>query len=172
MFEWFVASPNSWLIVLGFVLLISELIIVWDEGFDSVLLGINLIIGGLVGRFLEGQEQIYFASWVWALGIVGVLSMVHVFFLRNWIKRKLELKSIPSNVDALQGASGIVRHAIAAGEAGQVEIHGEIWRAHSDKPIEVDARIKAIRAEGVTLWVEEIKDTPPESSHQTQSGDA
>jgi len=157
MFEWIASSPNIWLIALGFVLLISELIIVWDEGFDSVLLGINLIIGGLIGRFLEGQEQIYFASWVWALGIVGVLSMVHVFFLRNWIKRKLELKTIPSNIDALPGASGIVRRAIVPGEAGQVEIHGEIWRAQANTPIKVGAAIKVVRAEGVTLWVDAVE---------------
>jgi len=145
-------SINLLIITVGFLLLIAELLIQLDEGFDLVLIGLNLIIGGLIAQ-LVGPEFMGMPSWILALAISGLLSIAYVLFARQWIRRRLQVKSTRMNADRLVGLSGTLRSPLTSRTVGQVEINGERWRAKSDQDIPMESEVKVTKVEGVTLWV-------------------
>jgi membrane protein implicated in regulation of membrane protease activity len=148
-------SIDLLIIAIGFLLLVADLLLQLDEGFDIVLIGLNLIIGGLVARFV-GVSFLGLPSWVIALGVAGLLSIAYVVFARSWIRRRLEVRDTKTNADRLIGQSGIVRIPMTSRTVGQVEINGERWRAKSAQDLKVEQGVRVVKYEGVTLWVEAV----------------
>ncbi|OGG14144.1 hypothetical protein A2773_05335 [Candidatus Gottesmanbacteria bacterium RIFCSPHIGHO2_01_FULL_39_10] len=139
------ASLMSLFIFGGLGLILLELIVGVQTGFDLVLLGSTMVVGGLVGGFFQNDS----------VGIITtiVLSIVYIFIGRKIIKEKLNTKSYKTNVDDLVGKTGTVVKIIKSGKAGQVKIGSEVWRAEAEGEIEVDTKVKVLDVEGVSLKV-------------------
>ena len=133
------------MMLFGFALMLVELVIGIEAGFDLVLLGVSFILGGGVGYF--------FNSWQTSLILSLLLASSYVVFGRKIIKSKLMFTAHHSNVDQLIDKKGIVEKKIAPHVAGQVRIGSEHWRAEADETIEVNAHVKVESIEGVTLKV-------------------
>ena len=140
----------NWLLVIGgLICVIIELALGALTGLDLALVGGSLTIGGAIG-LLAGSARI-------GLLAGGVLALVYLAIFRSWLKSKLTVKNIASNVDAVVGKAGVVTKRIAPGEAGMVKVGAEVWRAElagaEDAARDLGAKVTVQSVEGVTLKV-------------------
>lgn len=134
------------LVYLGMGLILLELIVGVQTGFDLVLIGITLIIGGLCG-WVSGSMLV-------AFGVAAILSFAYIIFGRKFIKSKINQGVTHRvNTDALVGQTAIVVKEIKLHSPGQVKIKGEVWRAESEADCAVGSTVEVIGFEGVTLKV-------------------
>ena len=137
---------TNWLIIyLGLAAILLELFIGIETGFDLVLIGTALIIGGGVGN-LTG-------NWVIGVIVTAVLSFAYIFFGRQFVKARLKTKAKNTNVELLMGKTGRVEKTVMPSRAGQVRINGEVWRATAGTKIETGSKVKVEDITGVTLHV-------------------
>jgi membrane protein implicated in regulation of membrane protease activity len=141
-------SENMWLIILGVVLMVLELVLGVATGFDLLIIGIILVVSGVVGNVIN--------SFSAALILVAVLAVVYVFFGRTRIKSKLSIATTKTNSDALLGKEGIVVKKITAAAPGQVKVDGEIWRAAATSVIDEGESVVVESVSGVTVTVKKI----------------
>ena len=59
-----------------------------------------------------------------------------------------------TGVEGMVGLIGVVRTAVAP--QGQVAVHGELWEAVSDQPLQPGDRAEVTRVEGLTLHVRPV----------------
>jgi len=137
-------SINWILIIVGAALVLMEVLLGAVSGFDFLLIGSAVLVGGLLG-VVTGSPAIGAAA-------AGVLSLVYVLYGRKKIRARLRRPGLPSNTDALIGRTVLVSEPIAHDRAGRVKYEGEEWRAmaESDQPLEMGRRVRVVRIEGVT----------------------
>lgn len=143
-------SPNTLIVLLGLLMLAVGS----QAGFDFVLLGLNMIVGALIGALLAHFFAV--SDWQVALLVAGVLSLVYVLYARAFIRDRLSVTSQKTNIDKLYGQQGKVVTSIAPFRAGQVSVSGEIWRAESTTPLEAETTVTVERVEGITLRVKPL----------------
>ena len=136
----------QYFIYLGLLLIILELILGVSAGFDLLLSGIALLVGGAV---------LWLTNVFWiAVVTTIVLILAYFAFLRTALRSKLASTTTKNvNIDKLINAHGIVVKNIRAGRHGQVQIDGEIWRAESTQNLKRGEKIFVNSVEGVTLKV-------------------
>lgn len=142
-------SINWLLIFLGLIAILLELFIGVQTGFDLVLIGTALIIGGGVGNWLNNPLA--------GIIVTAVLSFAYIFFGRQFVKARLKTKTKHTNVELLIGKTGRVEKTITPSKAGQIKISSEVWRATADKKIEVGTKVKIEDITGVTAHVVEYQ---------------
>lgn len=135
----------SLFVVVGLIMILLELFIGIETGFDLVLIGSVLVVSGLVG-WLVG-------SHVLSLILAIALSIFYIFYGRSLIKNKFTIHPHSSNVDKLIGQTGVVIQAITPLQAGLIKVDDESWRARSDQPIAAGETIRIIAINGVTAVV-------------------
>jgi len=133
------------MIYLGLGLILVELFIGIETGFDLVLIGIALIVGGGTGNLTSN----------WELGLLTTITLAtaYILFGRKYIKDRLSTDLKPSNVDALKGATGTVTSDISPPQAGKIKVGSEEWRATSSQKLKKGDQVKVIKVEGVTAQV-------------------
>ena len=132
-------------IVVGLLLVILELIIGIEAGFDLVLIGSILVISGFTGNFVGGP--------IVSLVLASILSAVYFFYGRALVKDKLKVKNHSTNTDRLIGQTGVVLQAISPMKAGLVKVEDEEWRARSDQALVTGETIVVTAFNGVTAIV-------------------
>ena len=85
-----------------------------------------------------------------ALGVA--FGLITVFLVRLAVRARHN-KSM-TGLDALLGQIAVVVKPLAP--LGQVEVHGELWEAHSSTPVPRDARVRVTAIDGLTLTVEPL----------------
>jgi membrane protein implicated in regulation of membrane protease activity len=140
----------NWLLVIGgLVCVIIELALGALTGLDLALVGGSLTVGGVIG-LLAGSARV-------GLLAGGVLALVYLAIFRSWLKSRLTVKNIASNVDAVVGKTGVVTKRIAPSEPGMVKVGAEVWRAElagaEDAARDLGANVTVQSVEGVTLKV-------------------
>lgn len=135
------------LIIAGLILVLLELFIGIEAGFDLVLIGSILIISGIAGNFISPTVALILAAF---------LSVVYIAFGRKIVKQKLTVKTKDTNIDRLIGKKGLVLKPINQHQSGSLIIDDETWRASSFDSLEKDAQAEVISIEGVTLQVKKI----------------
>jgi len=129
----------------GLGLIILELLIGVNTGFDLVLLGISLLMGGF---------SIWITDNVWTgIAITTILTFAYLFIGRKLIKKTLFKTLKKTNIDRLLDQKGLVVKKITPSHPGQVKIEGEIWRAQSGKTINTGKNVNVKKIKGVTLIV-------------------
>ena len=74
-------TENIWLMVLGLILIIFELLFGAISGFDIALIGLSLIMGGLVHYFG--------ASWQLGIVVAIVIILAYFVYFRRVARKKL-----------------------------------------------------------------------------------
>jgi membrane protein implicated in regulation of membrane protease activity len=135
-------------VIFGLLLIVAELFIGIEAGFDLVLIGSILVLGGFAGIF---------SSTTIALIVSIALAIIYILYGRNKIKSKLILTTHKTNIDALIGKTGIVIRSITPDTAGMVRLGDEDWRATSTDTLFEKDKVEIISLEGVTLKVAKVK---------------
>jgi len=142
---------DSWLwaafVVVGLLMILLELFVGVETGFDLVILGSALILGSLLTSFAN--------SWLATVICVSAFCMLYVGIGRKYIKAKMKLDDTKTNVDAIIGRGGVAKSSIGKNTSGLVRIGNENWRARSegDTYIEEGDMVMVIDVDGVTLIV-------------------
>jgi membrane protein implicated in regulation of membrane protease activity len=144
------SSLWNWLLVItGAILILAEVALGGFAGFDLVLIGSALVLGGGLG-FL-------FGSWVVGLAASSTLAILYIAVGRRWVRNRIRTKHVPSNTDALIGLSGVVTVRVAEHAPGQVKVRDEVWRAVPAPgvpgPYEPGTVVRVESVDGVTLRV-------------------
>jgi len=138
-------DANWVLVYLGLGAILIELFVGVHTGFDLVLLGVSMIVGGVFGNF--------FHSFQLGLITASILAFLYIFLGRKIIKQHLNITTTKTNIESLIGKSALVIKPITPISCGQVKIFGEIWRAEAEEEIKTGEKVKIVAVEGVTLKV-------------------
>jgi membrane protein implicated in regulation of membrane protease activity len=140
---------NSWLwvifVVAGLLMIIAELIIGVETGFNLVIVGSILALAGLVTSFTH--------SWVVTAVCAGVLCIIYFVVGRRFINLRRWQGEIKTGADALIGQNGIVTSAITRVADGSVKVRNESFRARAEEDIAKGEEIEVIGIKGTTLIV-------------------
>jgi membrane-bound serine protease (ClpP class) len=143
------------LIVFGIALLILEVKV---PSFGALGVGgtVSLLIGSLmVTRTVPGVTVSTTTVIVPAVIVVAAAAM-----LLGRLALAAHRQPPASGVERLVGGEGVVRTMVTPGAAGQIDIHGEIWRAISDTPIAPGHPVRVLDRHGLTLIVEPLAPKP------------
>ena len=140
---------NWVLIIVGAVLVLLEVSLGGFAGFDLVLIGSSILVGGALGLLLRSAPVGFIAA--------AVLSLLYIAVGRRWVRARMRRPGIPTNTDALIGQRALVTQAVAVHAPGQVRLHGELWRArpaeHETGALESGIEVTIEGVDGVTLLV-------------------
>ncbi len=150
-----VSTTGLLLVLFGLGLLVLELKI---PSFG--ILGVGGTISLLVGSIMMTRETPGIAV---SLGIVVpvALALAAIVLFLGRLALSAQARPPTTGVEALLGSEGRTREALEAGAPGQIDLHGEIWRAVSREPVAAGATVRVTAVEGLTLHVE-----PSESSKE------
>lgn len=135
-------------IIIGLLLMILELVMGVASGFDLVIIGIILILGGFMGGFFN---SIYIT-----LGITTLLGVLYLWLGRTTIKKKIIVATKHTNIDKLIGKKGVVIRTITPDTAGLIRVEDEDWRASSGEVVYEKEKVEVLSIEGVTLIVKKL----------------
>jgi len=113
-------------------------------GIVCLVLGMLTLVAGPV------PEMRVHASTAIAAGVA--FGLITVFLVRIAVRARHN-KSM-TGIDALLGQIAVVVKPLEP--LGQVEVHGELWEAHSDRPVPRDTRVRVTAVDGLTLTVEPL----------------
>ena len=140
---------NGVLLILGALLVLVEVSLGGFAGFDLVLIGSSLAIGGALG--------LAFHSPTVGVTIASVLSLVYIAIGRRWVRDRMRGAHVASNVDALVGQRAVVTTRVSLDEPGQVKVRDEVWRAipanGGPGPFDPGSVVTVQAVDGVTLVV-------------------
>jgi membrane-bound serine protease (ClpP class) len=143
------------LVLFGMALLILELKV---PSFG--VLGIGGTVGLLVGSLMMTRE-VPGIRVGYGIIVPAVLALAAIVLVLGRLALAAQRAPSITGVEGLVGEEGRTLTAIAADRAGQVGVHGEIWRATSRDPIDPGKRIRVSAVNGLTVVVE-----PVESGHR------
>jgi membrane protein implicated in regulation of membrane protease activity len=140
----------NWVLLLaGGLMILVEVLLGGFAGFDLVLIGSTFVVGGVVGLLLANP----LAGFVTA----SVLCVAYISLGRRWVRDRIRVHKVASDVDALVGQQGLVTQRVAEHAAGQVKVKDETWRAvpasGTPGPFEPGSVVTVAGVEGVTLQV-------------------
>jgi membrane protein implicated in regulation of membrane protease activity len=140
----------NWLLLLaGAFLILLEVALGGFAGFDLVLIGSAFVVGGATGM-LTGSPVTGFI-------VASVLCVAYVVAGRRWVRARLRVRGVTSNVDALVGQQALVTQRVAEHMPGQIKVKDETWRAvpapGKAGPFEPGAVVTVTGVDGVTLQV-------------------
>ncbi len=136
------------IVIVGLIMLIAELLIGIDTGFDLVLIGSILIIAGFLGIYTNTNTTLVAAI---------LLSIFYITYGRNRIKQKITVLTHKTNIDKLIGQTGICIRSITPDTAGIIRLNDEDWRASAQTTIFEKDKVIIEAIEGVTLAVKPKK---------------
>jgi len=150
------------LILLGVFLLVSE-IFVTSYG----VLGIGGIVAFVLGSLFlidTSETNLEINRGIIAGSAVGfsaiILGIGYVAMRGRWSRAQ-------TGSEGMVGEIGEVREAIPAGGSGRVFVHGEIWRAVSDSPLEAGTRARVTAVNGLEIVVSPVSAADQSSRSST-----
>lgn len=142
-----VTIPQLFVIV-GLLLVLAELLVGIQSGFDLVLIGSILVVSGFAGM-LTGSIPLM-------LVLATLLSILYIAVGRNRIRQKITTVTKKTNIDKLMGATGTVIRSVTPDTPGLVRINDEDWRASSEEVLYERDTVAVEGIEGVTLIVRKL----------------
>ena len=135
-------------VIAGLLLVLSELLVGIQSGFDLVLIGSILVISGFVGMFTGSTPLM--------LVLATALSILYIAVGRNKIRQKITTVTKKTNIDKLIGANGVVVRSVTPDTAGLVRVNDEDWRASAEEILYERDAVTVEGIEGVTLIVRKL----------------
>ena len=118
------------------------------------LLAIGGVISMLLGSLMliKTDAEFYQLSWGVILPVIGLAAVFSLFIVGMGVRAMRQPPQ--TGVEGMVGLIGVVRTAVAP--HGQVSVHGELWKAVSDQPLQPGDRAEVTRVEGLTLHVRPV----------------
>ena len=134
------------LIFLGVIFFILEVKII-SHGLLGIAGVISIVIGSIM--LIDLPSGILSISWK-AILAVAIVSAIFVFGILSYAVRA-QLSKVKTGWEGLIGETGFARTAVH--NKGKVSLHGEIWHAKSDEPIEKDEEVVVTGIEKLVVIV-------------------
>lgn len=135
-------------VIAGLLLVLAELLVGIQSGFDLVLIGSILVISGFVGMFTGSTPLM--------LVLATALSILYIAVGRNKIRQKITTVTKKTNIDKLIGSNGVVVRSVTPDTAGLVRVNDEDWRASAEEILYERDAVTVEGIEGVTLIVRKL----------------
>lgn len=132
------------LLIIGAMFIVAEVIIGIDTGFDLLLIGSCVLVGGILG---------YYTNDYVAAAAAGGLSVAYIVLGRKFVKNKVQAFTHTSNVDSLLNKVITLKSWDSAAKTGSANINGEDWRVVSDSPLSEGQSVVVTNIDGVSLVV-------------------
>jgi membrane-bound serine protease (ClpP class) len=136
------------LVVFGLALLVLELKV---PSFG--ILGVGGAVSLLVGSIMMTRET---PGITVGLSVIlpVVLAVAAIVLFLGRLALTAQARPSTTGAEALIGQEGRARMALVPGAPGQIDLHGEIWRALSPDPVAAGDKVRVIEVNGLTLRVE------------------
>lgn len=137
------------LIVLGVLLVIAE---AFMPSFGT--LGIGGLIAFVMGSIMLFDTDV--PGFQIALPLIGGIAFVAGLLLIGtvWLFTRSRRRPVVTGAEQMAGSTAEV--IADFNEQGTVRVGGEIWNARSSVPLRAGQKVRVIRMEGLTLWVEPV----------------
>ncbi len=146
-----VSTIGLLLVMFGLALLLLELKL---PSFGVLGIGgtVSLLFGSLMlTRQIPGVRVSY------GIIVPAVLALAGIMLMLGRLAIAAQRAPSVTGLDAMIGEQGRTLSAIMPGSAGQVGVHGEIWRATSDAAIGAGAAVRVAGVNGLTVIVEPLR---------------
>lgn len=110
------------------------------------------VVSGLLALFVSFVCDIFMVQF----GVFVLFGILLIITTKPYIEKMLKTNDDKTNLDRVEGMTGIVTEEITKKKFGEVKVDGKLWTAYADKKIKVDSMVKIIKIDGVKLKVEEI----------------
>jgi membrane-bound serine protease (ClpP class) len=137
------------LIVFGLALLILELKI---PSFGA--LGIGGTLSLVIGSIMLTRETVPGVQVGLGFIVPAALTISAITLFLGRLALRAHRQQAVTGVEGMVGAGGRARSDITPAAAGQIDIHGEIWRAQSAAHIAAGQPVRVTAVNGLTLIVE------------------
>ena len=134
------------LIILAIIFFILEIKII-SHGALAIAGVISLVIGSIM--LIDSPSDFLSLSWT-SIAVVAVLTGIFFFGVLSYAI-KAQLSKVRTGREGIVGEKGTARSDIST--SGTVLVHGELWQAQSDEPVEKGAQVIVVGTEGLTLKV-------------------
>jgi membrane-bound serine protease (ClpP class) len=136
-------------------------------------------LGGAVAMLIGALMLVRSPLTGWGVSLGAALGATVPFAIITVVLMRLVLRSRgwtpQTGVEQLVHDTAEVRRPIGGGPAeaarGLVFVRGELWRAASAGPIPAGARVRVVRADGLTLWVEPVESAAGAERSGSAKGD-
>ncbi len=147
-----------WALLLLLLSVVPFILSLRQTGWKRSLFLLGALSGMVIGSlFLFPNAERSFwppAVDVWVALFFSVFFVLGIWFTARPIRQAMEQRPVHS-LEALIGQVGETRTRVH--HEGTVQLQGELWSAHSQKPIPAGRQVQVIGREGFVLIVEEIK---------------
>lgn len=118
-------------------------------------LGLGGIVAFVVGSIILLDTDVPGLDIAWPLiaaiatgGAAGVAGVA-------WLAARSMRRPVVSGTASMVGSEAVAYQDFT--DSGQVYFHGELWNARTAVPIQAHQRLRIVRVEGLTLWVEPLQ---------------
>ena len=120
------------------------------------VLGIGGTVSLLVGSIMLTREIPGLPGVTVSLTVIlpVVLGLAAIVLFLGRLALRAQARPPTTGGEGMVGEEGRARTPVAPDAPGQVDVHGEIWRAYSREPLPAGARIRVVQVNGLTLLVE------------------
>lgn len=137
------------LIVLGIIFFILEATVT-SYGLLAIGGVLAMVLGSLM--LIKTDAEFLQLSWGTIIPVVTLAAAVSLFIVGAGL-RALRRQPV-TGTEGMVGLIGVAKTALAP--EGQVSLHGELWDAVSDQPIQPGDRAEVTRVEGLKLYVKPV----------------
>ena len=125
-------------------------------------MGIGGVIAFVIGSVILMDTDV--PGFGVSLPLIGSFALVSsaLFTVVLVMALKARRRPVVSGQEQLIGATAEVLKDFE--HDGVVHLHGENWNAHSETPLKQGEKVRVIKMEGLTLWVERIANSDEEKS--------
>lgn len=109
-----------------------------------------MTLGSLM--LIKSDAEFFQLSWTVIIPVVMTTAGVSLFIVGMGV-RALR-RSPQTGTESMVGSIGVAKTALCPD--GKLAIHGELWDAVSDTPVQPGGSAKVLRIEGLTLYVTPI----------------
>jgi membrane-bound serine protease (ClpP class) len=138
------------------ILLALALFILEAKVTSHGVLGIGGAVAMLLGAMMLIKSPLTAGgvSFSVALGVTLPFALIIIFLMRLVLKSRSWKQT--TGKEQLIGSEGEATQAIGAADSpkGMVRVHGELWRAAAGQLISAGTRVRVVRVDGLTLYVE------------------
>ncbi|MDX2251605.1 MAG: nodulation protein NfeD [Nitrospira sp.] len=137
------------LFILGIVFFVLEATVT-SYGLLAIGGVVSLTLGSLM--LIKSDAEFFQVSWTVIVPVIITTAAVSLFIVGMGV-RALR-RSPQTGTESMVGAVGVAKTALCPD--GKLAIHGELWDAVSDTPVQPGGSAKVLRIEGLTLYVTPI----------------
>lgn len=138
------------LIILGVFLFVAEIKIA-----SYGLLTMGGLVSLVIGSIMLFDSPVPFLRASLAVIIPTALVTGGFFALAMTVALRAQMARPATGAEGLVGQIGVARTRLAP--EGKVFVHGELWNASAEEPIEPEEKVRVVKTEGLSLKVEKLK---------------